>query len=175
MHTHTQTCTRTRTHTHTHTPAHTHTHSCNPPSGLTRITWYAVFPTQRSRTLRGLWLSLLPSSETKILQVRGSGVPEPYQHTLKSLFVRCPLFRCGASPCFKRLIPWQTGVPHTHTHTDTRLHKRRLNTRAMPTPESLDRLILPASGEILPDQDRFFAGTCCYWSERTSTFRHSFV
>ena len=32
------------------------------------------------------------------LQVRGSSVPQPYQHTLNSLYVRCPLFMCGASP-----------------------------------------------------------------------------
>ena len=109
------------THTHTaHMHMHTHTHSRNPPSGLTKVTWYSVFPTQRSRTLRGLWLGLLPSSETKKLQVRGSGVPEPYQHTLKSLFVRCPLFRCGASPC-ERLNCEKTLVNRCSTHTHTPL------------------------------------------------------
>ena len=52
------------------------------------------------------------------LQVRGSSVPEPYQHTLKSLFVRCPLFRCSASPanCRSDLVFACTQEAHTHTH-----------------------------------------------------------
>ena len=56
-----------------------------------------------------------------ILQVRGSGVPEPYQHTLKSLFVRGPFFRCGASArlfetCRKVTLCYQG----SHTHMSCR-------------------------------------------------------
>ena len=51
--------------------------------------------------LYSFFLSPVPQGAHWLIrkQVRGSSVPEPYQHTLKSLFVRCPLFRCGESPC----------------------------------------------------------------------------
>ena len=46
--------------------------------------------------------------------------PCRYQHNLKSLFVRCPLFRCGASPCktknLAKLLETEGGA-HTQTHT----------------------------------------------------------
>ena len=35
------------------------------------------------------------------MQVRQYKRPCRYQHNLKSFFVRCPLFRCGASPCIQ--------------------------------------------------------------------------
>ena len=71
QHTHTTHTYTKHTHTHTHTRAHntinTHTHNTLVQSSLWTNSDHMMFslPLQRSRTLRGLWLSLLPSSERK--------------------------------------------------------------------------------------------------------------
>ena len=70
-------------------------------------------------TTKGCPLSNLGTSEGchVNLHVRGFRVPEPYQHTLKSLFVRCPLFRCGHQQCRSEpLLPCAKEFTRTQTH-----------------------------------------------------------
>ena len=87
------------THTHTHTDRDS-THSCNPPSGQIRVAWYSVFPTQRSRILRGFWLRLL-SFHGQSSCTSGTDLQVRFPVHLTQSFVGASCVRISRAPCMK--------------------------------------------------------------------------
>ena len=79
----------------------------------------------------------------KKLQVHGSGVPEPYQHTLKRLLVR-PTLQVWGIPLRKitlrkdrKDLGEQVFHTHTHTHAQTDAHTHTKKTTVKTRPADL--------------------------------------